>query len=207
MPREPRQRVQCNAHSRRGGGRCKAWASPGQKVCHTHGGASPQAVVAAEVRLATQQDVFSFGQHKHLSPGEALLNLIASRHARLELLGDAIQQLVDEAGGDLNEALTGETYITDTNGNTIKVGEHVRGLLQLETALAGQLGQWDIAAVRAQIDIAREKRRAETAAEFSAMVRLLMDHSLLALTTEQRQNFTAALSDVVGGVEQGQLTC
>src|SRR5882724_13321165 len=120
MPRQ-RPAVPCKAKNR-GGTPCKRHAAYGQMVCHAHGAASPQAQLAAQVRMATAEDVWSFGQHEHMPPGVATLDLIASRHARLKQVGGAIQNLVTDAGGNLDKAFVGDTYITDTNGRKIKTG-------------------------------------------------------------------------------------
>ena len=40
----------CQARNRRGGS-CGEWAQPGQRVCHLHGGRSPQALAKAEDRM------------------------------------------------------------------------------------------------------------------------------------------------------------
>jgi len=49
-PARLRPRVQCTAH-RSDGAPCRAWAMHGQRVCWSHGGASPQARMAAQRRL------------------------------------------------------------------------------------------------------------------------------------------------------------
>jgi hypothetical protein len=150
--------------------------------------------MAAQVRIATREDAWNFGKHPHISPGEALMDLIASRHVRLEQLGEAIQGMVEEAGGNLQRSLTGETYITDANGNSVKVGEHVRALLQLESNYAAQLGQWSTSGLRAQIDIARERRHQEAAQDFAAMFRAVVDDPVAALTPEQKDQLMQALT-------------
>lgn len=205
MPREPRQRVRCKANAKNNGepDRCPNYAMAGQLVCGQHGGKSPQARMAATVRLATQEDAFNFGNHPHLSPGESLMDLIASRHARLKLLGDYFSKAIDDAGGDLDKALTSDTYVTDSDGRAVKVGEHVKGLLQLETTLAGQLGQWDTAAIRAQIDIAKERRLAETAAQLKMWIGLLIADRVLALTPAQKRELPKALERVVDESQAG----
>ncbi len=45
--------VKCHATSKQRGRRCKRWATPGHKVCSSHGSKSPQAREAAAERIAS----------------------------------------------------------------------------------------------------------------------------------------------------------
>jgi hypothetical protein len=48
--------IRCTAKSKASGQRCKRAAIPGGTVCRFHGGAAPQVVAAAKVRLAALVD-------------------------------------------------------------------------------------------------------------------------------------------------------
>ena len=43
--------VKCHAISKQSGERCRRWATPGHKVCSSHGSKSPQAIRSAQERL------------------------------------------------------------------------------------------------------------------------------------------------------------
>jgi hypothetical protein len=48
---EPTAVLQCSAHSKRSGERCRRWAMSWATLCATHGGKAPQVVAKARMRL------------------------------------------------------------------------------------------------------------------------------------------------------------
>lgn len=92
------QRVKCKAR-KTSGDPCPNWAMKGQKVCHAHGGRSPQAKTAATVRGLEAEARRKLYQHDARpvdNPLEAL-QLLAGRALALEnQIGDLVNGLDDK---------------------------------------------------------------------------------------------------------------
>lgn len=70
---QPHER--CTAHNR-AGQPCRRWPEPDQRVCKHHGGRTPRAVAAAEVRRAEREALVAaetFGLPREVDPHTALL--------------------------------------------------------------------------------------------------------------------------------------
>lgn len=83
------------------------------------------------------------------NPGETLLRLITQSRRRADLLADRLEQLVSENGGDLHAALVGDTLMVTESGDTVKVGEYVRGLAAQEASERDRLAGFCAKAVAA----------------------------------------------------------
>jgi hypothetical protein len=189
-----RQAIKCKAN-RSSGGKCASWARPGQLVCATHGGLSPQAQEKALVRLEVRK--FEIEGHDTADPGETLLMLISAYRARVIEVGKAIQVLVDKHDGDLEKALTADTWMSGDDGKSFKTGEHTKGLVDLETRLSSMLAGWCAVAVKANLEERRVIVQERNSAAFTDMMRLLINDRQLALTGAQRSEFTAAVARAV----------
>jgi hypothetical protein len=201
---EYRQARKCTAHSRANKDQpCKRWALEGQAVCASHGGAAPRAQEKALVRLEVQKIVeagpaaWKLEGHATADPGEVLLMLISAWKVRAIQLGDAVQQMVDKHDGDLEKALTADSWTETEDGRRVKTGEHTKGLVELESRVVSQLAQWASTAIKANLEERRVQIRERQAEEFSTMARLLMADALLGLTAQQRAEFPRALERVV----------
>lgn len=125
---------------------CGAWAIKGGTVCNKHGGSAPQVKARAAVRA--ELEAWRLGDAVD-NPAETLLRLITQSRRRADLLADRLEQLVAENGGDLHAALVGESWITTESGDTIKVGEYVRGLAAQEASERDRLAGFCAKAVAA----------------------------------------------------------
>lgn len=90
----------CTGSKSGGGGRCRKSPMKGQKVCRNHGGASPQAKAAAEVR--TQLDeavraVGTFGLPREIDPRDALLEEVYRTAGAVDWLWTKVRELDPQA--------------------------------------------------------------------------------------------------------------
>ena len=90
------QGIKCQGH-KANGQPCPSWAMKGQLVCYKHGGASPQAKAAAQVRLAEQKAMTEIARLQVEPVGNALEAL--QHHAAIVIAWrDECSALVDELG-------------------------------------------------------------------------------------------------------------
>ena len=108
---------------------CRNWPRRGTTVCDAHGGNAPQVKAKAAVRAEIQN--WGLGDTT-LDPGVVLLRLVTQSAWRVERYAAAIQRAVDDAGGDLEKALTGDTYTVGEDGRAVKTGEYIRAMTRLE---------------------------------------------------------------------------
>lgn len=177
----------------------------GQLVCYRHGGAAPQNKHKAEVRKTvekiiaakTSDDTFLYGVHPTVDPGEIFLQMISDWWVRAQAIAVAVQQLVERHGGNLEKALTADTWLDDGSGNAVKTGEHVRGLVDLEFRVIAQVAAWAQVAVKNNLEERRVIIAERNAAEFQRMMKLLLADKGLALTEDQRAEVPLALERVI----------
>ncbi len=114
---------------------CRANAVKGTDPlsCRRHAGKS-LAKIRAEVAVKETVAAWGLGDTK-TDPGELLLRLVTQAAVRADAYAVELERIVTEAGnGDLTKALTGETWITVGDGDTVKAGEYIRAIVQLEAA-------------------------------------------------------------------------
>jgi hypothetical protein len=196
-----RQRRKCHAHSRADATKeCRNWALEGQLVCASHGGNNPaareKALQRLEVDKIIEQGKWQLEGHEMADPGDTLLMLISAWKVRAIEVGNAIQELVAKAEGDLEKALTSSTYM-EVNGKMVKVGEHAKGLVELEYRISTTLAGWSSTAIKAGLEERRVRVQERNANDFAQMVRALFADEDLALTSAQRQAFNRALERAV----------
>lgn len=160
MPTGKPPTKKCRGH-RPDGSECGNWAKPGATVCRYHGGNAPQVKAMAAVRA----ELFRWGLGDQAAdPGETLLRLVSQSAARAERYATELEQLVEQHGGDLAAAMIGETLILDRDGQTVKVGEYVRGLAKLENEERDRCANFAAKAIAAGI-AERQVRIAEQQAQ------------------------------------------
>ena len=116
--------ARCKGHNR-AGGPCGKGPLPGQLVCGNHGGKSPQALEAADRRLAeraAQSSLESFGLPIAVDPHAALLQELHRTAGAVEWLGAIVADLErdDISWGRIREKTGGEDH-----GTTYEAGKNV----------------------------------------------------------------------------------
>jgi hypothetical protein len=140
---------------------CENHAIVGADVCRMHGGAAPQ----VKARAAVRAEVMRWGLgDTTVDPGEVLLRLVSQSAARAERLAVEIELLAEKHGGDLAAAMIGDSLVLDRDGNEVKVGEYIRGLVQLEAQERDRCAGFATKAVAAGL-AERQVRLAERQAE------------------------------------------
>jgi hypothetical protein len=145
---------------------CRANAVKGTEPlsCRRHAGKS-LAKVRAEVAVREEVMAWGLGDTK-TDPGELLLRLVSQAALRAERYALEIQRVVDEADS-LEKALTGESWVTVGEGETVKAGEYIRAIAQLESAERDRAANFATKAVAAGL-AERQVRIAERQAQLAA---------------------------------------
>lgn len=179
----------CTATNRRGDP-CRNRAINGGTVCRHHGGSSPKvralAAVRAEVARWTLGDATD-------DPGETLLRLLTQSRIRADQYAALIEAKAAELDGSLERLLVGDTYTTTADGDVVKTGEYIRGLIQLEAAERDRCANFAakaLAAGLAERTVRIAERNAEMIAQLFAAV---IGDAELALSPEQKSAMPNAL--------------
>ena len=163
-----RRAPRCSKLSKRTKQRCRAPAVHGTDppVCRIHAGRS---LATIRAQVAVREEVLRWGlSDTHVDPGELLLRLVSQAAARADAYAAELSRIVDEAGGDLRKALTGNQYVT-TEAGPVKVGEYIRAMTQLEAAERDRAASFAAKAVSAGLaerQVRLAERQAALAAEF-----------------------------------------
>jgi hypothetical protein len=123
----------------RRGERCRQWASPGQSVCIYHGGAAPQARIAAQRRIAEQELLMEASNLVGTPVDNPLTELaaVAGRaRAWMELMQSRVELLLQIANDDTEAAASeraGGMRYRDTSGEQLRaeVGLYERAMDRL----------------------------------------------------------------------------
>lgn len=171
---------------------CKNDAIHGGDVCRAHGGAAPQ----VKARAAVRAEVMAWGLgDTHIDPGEILLRLVSQSAARVARYSRELEQLVDKHGGSLETALIGDSMMLTNSGDTVKVGEYIRGLAELEARERDRCANFAAKAVAAGL----AERQVRLAEQQAALIVSTIDAVLeqLQLTVEQRATVPAIAERVL----------
>lgn len=184
--REPPAHVtdpaKCWGKSKRSQEQCGRDPKPGSRNCHYHAG-GPQAHANADIRAELAR--WTLGTDD-IDPAATLLQLLAQSRARVQRYSERLAHLVDEHGGDLAEAMVGESYVMNDSGHLQKVGEYIRGLAQLEAGERDRCARFAELAIRAGIAERQIKIAEQTGAMIAGVLRAVLGDGRLALTAEQR---------------------
>lgn len=174
--------------TRKDGQPCARAPIAGALVCRVHGGAAPQVAAKAAVRAEVMR--WGLGDTT-VSPEETLLRLISQSSARAERLAVALEEMVEQHGGNLAEAMVGDSYVTTADGGSVKVGEYIRGLVALEAQERDRLAGFCAKAIAAGL----AKRQVELAEKQASIAERALMAALedIGLSVEQRQAATARL--------------
>jgi hypothetical protein len=160
-------------------------------VCAAHGGRAPQVAAKAEVRAEIAK--FELEGHETVDPGETLLMMISAFRSKAIEVGKTNQKIIDRHGGDLEKALTDSSYITTSDGSVVRVGDHVKALVDLEIRYSDRVASWSALAIKAGL----EERRVKLAERQGALLAMVFQHVMrnerLALTAEQREYLPKAI--------------
>lgn len=200
----------CKAHNRKGGP-CGGNRLAGQDVCYFHGGSSPQALAAANKRVAIAEvsaELARVGQPVLTDPGQALLDLVAEAAGNVAFYRHLVQGL-EQRFIDLGPAVHVEADDSgdeDGGGVTYQVGAGIAGRKNLDTLEAlrhvylamydderDRLARYAALALKAGIE-ERRVQVAEAQAErlFGAVATALASAQL---TVEQQEAFRRALAE------------
>ena len=184
----------CGAKTR-SGKPCQAPPMAGQKRCRMHGGSSPNALAAAERRLAVldaARQVQAWGGRLDVTPPEALLELVQTKAAEVAYWQWRVADLSDAERAGLLVAKTeeGRTAAGYVDTETRPAAPHVR-LVMLHKA-QDQLAAYSAAAIKAGVD----QRMVELAAMQAAWQLPL----LLRVAEAARLDLSSTAADVVRGV-------
>lgn len=169
------------------GERCRRHAVTGATVCAVHGGSAPQVKAHAAVRAEVSK--WQLGDAVD-DPGEVLLRLVTQSRMRVEQYAAEIERKVAELGPGmtLESVLVGDTLVVGEFSET-KVGEYIRGLVQLEAQERDRLANFCAKAIAAGL-AERTVRMAERQGEMLAAVLMsIIGSTILGLSDAQRKVF------------------
>jgi hypothetical protein len=135
--------------------------------CRRHAGKS-LAKIRAEVAVKETVAAWGLGDTK-TDPGELLLRLVSQAAVRAAAYAQELERVVAENNGNLEKALTGETWITVGDGDSVKSGEYIRAIAQLEAAERDRAANFATKAIAAGL-AERQVRLAEQQGQLIATV-------------------------------------
>lgn len=178
----PMDPSQCRATSKRSGQRCKKPPMKGGTVCAMHGGKSPGALAAAQVRLERRKAtlaVETFGLPREIDPHTALLEELHRTAGAVEWLGAIVADLKQNqiTWGQKRRKTGGEdhgvTYEAGVNAWVAEWRAERKQLLEVSKTCIG------VGIEERRVRIAEEAGR-----QLAGVIRAVLDR--LDLTDEQR---------------------
>lgn len=134
-------------HGPNAGQRCGKPALAGSTCCKSHL-KNRKAVENAAVRSEVSKWVPGEAVD---DPGDTLLVLLTQSRQRMIMYAETVEQMVAAADGDLQKALVGNVYTTTADGDTVKIGEYLRAMLQAEERERERCARFAELAIRAGI--------------------------------------------------------
>lgn len=184
----------CGAKTR-SGKPCQSPPMAGQKRCRMHGGSSPNALAAAERRLAAldaARQVQAWGGRVDVTPAEALLELVQSKAAEVAYWNWLVDQLdqTERAGLLIAETQQGVGPQGPVDTDTRKATPHVYVVLLHKAQ--DQLAAYSAAALRAGVD--------QAMVNLATMQAQWLVPFAVALIEQARADATADPRDLIAGV-------
>lgn len=186
----------CGAKSR--DGFCTQWPIPGNPTgrCRYHPGRPGVAGARAAGAIVMELQRWGLGDTT-LDPGEVLLRLVSQSAWRAERYAAEIERVVAEHG-TLAEALTADAYTVTEDGKSVKTGEYIRAMTQLEAQERDRCANMATKAIAAGL-AERQVRIAERQGlEMAGVFRRVLD--ALGLTEDQRILVPALLAREVAAL-------
>jgi hypothetical protein len=194
LPKDPPAHVtnpaKCWGLSQRTHKQCGRWPSPGSRNCKRHVG-GPAAHAHAAVRAEVAR--WTLGTD-NIDPASTLLQLLAQSKARVEEYSTRLAHVVNEHGGDLAEAMVGDTYVISDSGHMQKVGEYIRGLAQLEADERDRCANFARLAIQAGIAERQVRLAEQQGAMLATFMRAVLGDPSLALSAQQRAAIPAVMT-------------
>lgn len=170
---------------------CRNRAKVGQTVCGAHGGKAPQALAAAELRLAgahAVRSVATFGLPREVQPHEALLEELHRTAGHVAWLGELVAALQHQDSSSPSVMGTGP----DDDGERVGQRPALSGLKQYHRD-KGLL--WEKPAVWVEMYQAERRHMAAVAA---ACIKANVDERRVALAEQQGQLLAKVVAGIVG---------
>lgn len=172
----------CTGKSKRTGLRCDAWVIKGTDKCPAHAGKSRSKAIAEG---AVRTDLLRWIPGTPLvDPAEQYLRLITQSAHRAQQLSVELEGIV-AASGSLQKALTADSYAATENGGSVKTGEYVRALTQLEMSERKFCADMCAKAIAAGLEDRRVRVAEQTGALLAGVVQAILGD--LGLSAEQQQ--------------------
>ena len=173
-------------HRRSDNSRCLGWIVKGTTTCPFHSGTSHD-VAKARGEVATEVKKVLAYTGPIVDSGEIMLKASSAAWYRAQMLTAELDRTVGDHE-TLRDALTGDSYSVDEQGRSVKTGEYIRAMAQLEAQWWDRAFQYAAKVTAAKLAIAdraalRLDRQAEALAHLAQAV--LLDPRI-GLTPAQR---------------------
>lgn len=185
----------CRGHLTKSSRPCSRSPIVGGTVCEAHGGKAGHVRRRAEAVA----EVMRFGLGgPDVDPGVALLRLVSGSSSLVQGYATQIEQVVDQCGGDVKEALTGEVWVSDESGGSHKSGEYIRALARLYNDERDRLANFAGKAVAAGLAQRQVELQEQQGALMAAVFRMAAGR--LGLSEEQMSRLPGVLAWALGEV-------
>ena len=164
---------------------CQAQAVSGTDACRVHAG-RPLAEQKARGQVIVTLREWGADDIPE-EPGLLLMKLMTVTEWRRQAYATEINRVLAAAGldGNLSDALIGDTIVVDKDGEPHKVGEYVRGIVQLEAQERERAALLAVKVLAANVQERLTRVQEQTAALFIDYVTAIYGDPELALTAEQ----------------------
>jgi len=164
---------------------CGAQAVGGTDACRVHAG-RPLAEQKARGQVIVTLREWGADDIPE-EPGLLLMKLMTVTEWRRQEYAAEINRVLAEAGldGNLSDALIGDTVVVDKDGSPHKVGEYVRGIVQLEAQERERAALLAVKVLAANVQERLTRVQEQTASLFLDYVTAIYGDPELGMTAEQ----------------------